>query len=325
MELVTLGGNWVDLIIILFLLSSLFEGWRRGFLGGLFDLLGFLLSFLLALRFYPSSTDFLVSNFFLSVGIAKAAGFFAIAFLSEIILGVLLGWIYSRLSLKITRLAPNRFLGFLPAVGETLILIAVLLSLILALPVKGVVKRDILSSKLGRVIVSQTQGLERQFGQIFGAAVEETINFFTIKPQSEEKVDLRFTQKELTIDETSEKDMFQLVNQERKTKGLKELVWDSEIQMAARSHAKDMFERGYFAHINPEGLTPADRLTGAGISFTVTGENLALAPGLEIAHRGLMESLGHRANILSADFGRVGIGVIDGGVYGKMFVQEFAN
>lgn len=320
-----MGGNWIDLLIILFLLFSLFEGWRRGFLGGLIDLLGFLTSFLMALRFYPSSTDFLVSNFSLSMGMAKAVGFFAIAVLSEIILAVLLGWIYSRLPLKITRPIPNRFLGFLPAVGETLILIAVLLSLILALPVQGRIKKDILSSKLGSVIVGQTQGFERQLGQIFGEAVEETINFLTIKPQSEEKVDLRFTQKELTIDETSEKDMFQLVNQERKTKGLKELVWDSEIQMAARSHAKDMFERGYFAHINPEGLSPADRLTKAGISFTITGENLALAPSVGIAHRGLMESPGHRANILSEDFGRVGIGVIDGGVYGKMFVQEFTN
>jgi uncharacterized protein YkwD len=52
---------------------------------------------------------------------------------------------------------------------------------------------------------------------------------------------------------------------------------------------------------------------------------LAYAASVDLAHNGLMRSPGHRANILSADFGQVGIGVIDGGIYGKMFTQEFTN
>ncbi|MEO5953203.1 MAG: CAP domain-containing protein, partial [Chloroflexia bacterium] len=67
------------------------------------------------------------------------------------------------------------------------------------------------------------------------------------------------------------------------------------------------------------------RMDTAGITYRTAGENLALAPSLDIAHEGLMNSPGHRANILNADFGRVGIGVLDGGVYGKMFVQEFRD
>jgi uncharacterized protein YkwD len=38
-----------------------------------------------------------------------------------------------------------------------------------------------------------------------------------------------------------------------------------------------------------------------------------------------MNSPGHRANILSANFGRIGIGVIDGGIYGEIFCQEFKD
>jgi len=38
-----------------------------------------------------------------------------------------------------------------------------------------------------------------------------------------------------------------------------------------------------------------------------------------------MDSPGHRANILRPDFRKVGIGVIDGGAYGKMFVQVFTD
>ena len=63
----------------------------------------------------------------------------------------------------------------------------------------------------------------------------------------------------------------------------------------------------------------------AGIHFQAAGENLALAPNINLAHQGLMNSPGHRANILSPDFKKVGIGVIDGGIYGEMFVQEFSN
>jgi uncharacterized protein YkwD len=49
----------------------------------------------------------------------------------------------------------------------------------------------------------------------------------------------------------------------------------------------------------------------ANVRFVTAGENLALAPSLQIAHTGLMNSPGHRANILHRDFGRVGIGIMD--------------
>jgi uncharacterized protein YkwD len=63
----------------------------------------------------------------------------------------------------------------------------------------------------------------------------------------------------------------------------------------------------------------------AGIHFITAGENLALGQTLSICHRGLMNSPGHRANILRPTFGRVGIGVLDGGMYGLMISQEFRN
>ena len=86
-----------------------------------------------------------------------------------------------------------------------------------------------------------------------------------------------------------------------------------------------MFARGYFAHMTPEGKDPFARMKEAGITFTNAGENLALAQTLAIAHNGLMNSPGHRANILRPQFGRVGIGILDGGVYGLMISQEFRN
>jgi len=70
---------------------------------------------------------------------------------------------------------------------------------------------------------------------------------------------------------------------------------------------------------------PFDRMRDAHVRFTLAGENLALAQTLPIAHEGLMNSPGHRENILRTGFGRVGIGILDGGLYGIMISQEFRN
>jgi uncharacterized protein YkwD len=86
-----------------------------------------------------------------------------------------------------------------------------------------------------------------------------------------------------------------------------------------------MFARGYFAHETPEGRSPFDRMQADGVRFQAAGENLALAPSLQVAHNGLMNSPGHRANILGKDFGRVGIGILDGGMRGLMVTQNFRN
>ena len=78
-------------------------------------------------------------------------------------------------------------------------------------------------------------------------------------------------------------------------------------------------------HITPEGKAPSDRIRAAKVPFITAGENLALAQTLGIAHNGLMNSPGHRANILHPAFRRVGIGILDGGPYGIMVTQNFRN
>lgn len=119
--------------------------------------------------------------------------------------------------------------------------------------------------------------------------------------------------------------MLEMINRERGKAGLKPLTADPELTEVARKHSRDMFERGYFSHITPEGHSPFDRMRAANVHFLTAGENLAIAPTLPIAHTGLMNSPGHRANILRPTFGRVGIGIMDGGRRGLMVAQEFRN
>jgi uncharacterized protein YkwD len=61
------------------------------------------------------------------------------------------------------------------------------------------------------------------------------------------------------------------------------------------------------------------------VRFLTAGENLAFAPTVASAHEGLMQSPGHRANILRPQFARVGIGIEDGGVHGLMVTEDFRN
>ncbi|MFY7839399.1 MAG: CAP domain-containing protein [Lacibacter sp.] len=119
--------------------------------------------------------------------------------------------------------------------------------------------------------------------------------------------------------------MLQLLNKERKQKGLKPLAADEPLRKVARAHSEDMLQRGYFSHVSPEGKDPFDRMKKAGIQYKLAGENLAYAATLNKAHTGLMHSKTHREAILNPKFKRVGIGIADGGKNGLMISQEFRD
>ncbi|WP_028306655.1 CAP domain-containing protein [Desulfitibacter alkalitolerans] len=124
----------------------------------------------------------------------------------------------------------------------------------------------------------------------------------------------------LTADEQK---MLNLVNQERARAGLPALKVHTELVKLARLKSQDMINNRYFSHQSPVYGSPFDMMRSAGISYTRAGENLAGASTVERAHTNLMNSPGHRANILNKDFTHIGIGIVDGGPYGKMFTQMF--
>lgn len=186
-------------------------------------------------------------------------------------------------------------------------------------------KRQAAAAPLARPFLAISKGLDRLLAPVLGPLAEESVNLLTVHPESERRIELNFTTHDVKVDADAEAKVLALVNAERAKRGLRPLVLSARLTDAARAHARDMFARGYFSHVDPEGRTPADRLDLAEIPYGAMGENLALASDVAIAHDGLMDSPGHRANILEASFRRVGIGVIDGGVYGQMFVQEFTD
>jgi len=122
-----------------------------------------------------------------------------------------------------------------------------------------------------------------------------------------------------------ENQLLLLVNAERQKRGVKLLTADTQLQNAAYCHAADMFSRGYFSHNTPEGTDPFERMKKLAIKYTNAGENLAHSYNLDSAHNGLMNSPGHRDNILNSHFGKIGISVLSSDTRGLMVVQEFSN
>jgi len=119
--------------------------------------------------------------------------------------------------------------------------------------------------------------------------------------------------------------MLSLINNERKAQGLSPLTMNSALSSAARAHSQDMINRSFFNHVNPDGLTPSDRARNAGYNFIALGENICGNPSIDAGHSSLMGSPAHRANILNPSYKEVGIGIIDGGPYGKMITQLFGT
>jgi uncharacterized protein YkwD len=112
-----------------------------------------------------------------------------------------------------------------------------------------------------------------------------------------------------------EYESLQLHNEAREEAGLDHLCLNPTLTEAARAHAADMIERDYFAHDAPggAGVEPIDRMMDVGYSgYSAYGENIAYATGPLADSRpifdSLMESPGHRENILRGTFLEVGVG-----------------
>ena len=219
-------------------------------------------------------------------------------------------------------------LGLIPGLASGLITAAILSALLLALPLNEGLRERARESQVVNLLAVYTERVEKLLHPVsadFAEAIAETFNFLTIRPESGERVTLPYKVAQSRPRPDLEARMLALVNRERVAAGLKPLVADPELTEVARGHSADMFVRGYFAHDTPDGRDPFDRMREAGVSFGTAGENLALAPTVQVAHTGLMNSPGHRANILHKDFGRLGIGIMDGGIRGLMVSQEFRN
>lgn len=121
-----------------------------------------------------------------------------------------------------------------------------------------------------------------------------------------------------------EQQLFDLVNREREKAGLNKLEWSERLSQAALAHSRLLAENRDLSH-QFAGEEPLQQRVGAtGLRFNSVAENVAAAPAVAVAHKGLMESPGHRANILHQDYNAIGIAIVERDH--ELFVtQDFAH
>jgi len=316
--------NLIDVVLIIVVLLSIWGGWRKGFVVGAFELISWIGTLLIGFLGYKYLAAFLER--FLSLGVWTLP----VSFMLTLILArILLAFIINNL-LKITPVEThynvvNKTFGILPGIVNGAIYATLIAGLLLAFPISDTISQTTRDSKIASRLAGTVEWFDDELSPIFDKAISQSMNRLTIQPDSEKSVRLPFTVTTPQVRANLEAQMLQLVNDERAKQNLPPLKPDPELTIVARAHSKDMFARGYFAHLTPEGKTPFDRMRAAGVRYLSAGENLALGQTLTICHNGLMNSPGHRANILDKSYGRIGIGILDGGMHGLMVTQNFRN
>jgi uncharacterized protein YkwD/uncharacterized membrane protein required for colicin V production len=329
----------IDWVIIAVLMFYFYDGYRRGFLELLSELLSFLISIYLALKLESLVGSWITNKISLPDSFKIPVGFFVSWFFIQLLLSIGIKLIYKYIPRLIRNSKINKFGGAIISETKGFLFMGILILFFVSLPMPKLFKDRMNNSIIGGLIAKQGSLADGFIHRQFGNSVKDMAAFLTVEPsqvvdskeplsrilQPDERLYLGYKTVDVKADEVSEKEMLDLVNTERVKRGLTVLKFNSAAQQVARAHARDMFAKGYFSHINMEGLTPFDRMDNYGIKYKMAGENLALAPNVDLAHSGLMNSPGHRANILESKFGQLGVGVMDAGKYGKIFVQIFKD
>ena len=317
--------NAVDIAIVTLVGVLAVLGLRRGFLLGTLDLIGVAVGLVVSALYYRRLIDPLV-DWGLGHGTAAIVAFAALNVAVQAAMALLTGALFRPLR-HLPWPWPIRWgdglLGLVPGAIKGLAIAAVLVIPLAFLQRPLILSEQIRSSRFADPLVDL--GLDALYGAVERYDVDlADFAVITSRP-AEDGVDLPFTVTSgLAVDRDAEAEMLRLVNAERAAAGLDPVELDPALAAVGRAHSEEMFRLGYFAHVSPVTGEPGDRLDDAGVRYLASGENLAYAPTVAVAHRGLMNSPGHRANILNPTFTRLGVGVIRSERRGLMISQEFA-
>ena len=323
--------NGIDAALLLVTALFTLHGIRRGFIGSITGVASLVVSVVLAIKFYPLAADLILGQWEVSALIANVVGFIGLLIVAQLLLAFALSTIGGMLRPLRPFLAPliavDHLLGAVPGFALGFTISALLLTSVRALPLGGTVQQAVEQSALAGYLTRATAAALPQIETLFGQAIRSAM-VLRSRGIVEYGDNLRlgpFPLPELQVDPAAESRLLALINAARARESLPPLVMDPELREVARAHSAEMFRLRYFSHRSPVTGSPADRIRSHNIAYLVAGENLAYAPSVDVAHVGLMNSPNHRHNILATEYGKIGIGVVSGGIYGKMFTQNFTN
>jgi len=325
---VNLPFSPIDAAILLLIAAAMWGGYRSGFIATTYGLATWVVSFAAAVLFQTHAGQ-LVEKLGVLPATARPIGFVVVLVVVEALFSLAGFFALTPIVRAVHRVrsieVADRVAGILPATARALFVMGIVLAALVVSPVSSDLKATVESSRIARELIDQISALQPTLARLSGQ-LGETVPLFVTRlgEDQSESLDLP-NDLQLSPDPVAERQMFDLVNDERGAVGLKALTWDDRLLPVARQHSEEMFRLKYFAHQSPLTGSPFDRLKTAGITYSRAGENLAYAQSVSVAHRGLMQSQGHRENILRPEFTHIAIGVISAGPYGRMFTQLFVT
>jgi uncharacterized protein YkwD len=126
------------------------------------------------------------------------------------------------------------------------------------------------------------------------------------------------------FDPAGEKQLVDLMNQERKKQGTPALEVDARLNQAARKHTANVVQHHSLTHQIGDEPPMAVRIRNENFPSDQEAENISVAPNVAAVHRTMMNSSDHRTNILNPDYDVVGVGAVQCG--GALWVTlDFAH
>jgi uncharacterized protein YkwD len=321
----TTSFNPLDWALVAIVLLGAWGGTRRGFVAGALSLLTLVASLAIAFAADTPASAWLNEQLPDLQEWTLPLAFVLLFTVSFIVVGAVVRSLMRSMPARAHLHPANRLLGVLPGAANGLITATVAAVLLLTVPFSNTVAALARDSVLANRLEGPAEWAEARLEPVFEAPIRRALYSRLIPPDERTSVELPFEVADPKDRPDLEAQLLQSINGERQRRGLKPLRADAELAAVARAHSRDMFARGYFSHTTPDRVDPFGRMRRAHVRFLTAGENLAFAPTVASAHEGLMQSPGHRANILRPQFARVGIGIEDGGVHGLMVTEDFRN
>jgi len=319
---------FVDIVIVLMLVQAVIVGRRRGLIHLSLELACLLAATATALLSYGVIGAVIRNWLPLSTSLTNTIGFAVIWIISETIY-TLCVWIFvlQRIRKQFLLQEVNEIGGAVLGACKTLIVLTVSLLIFAGVPLQASIKRVVTDAYIPNILLTGTNLWQVWMNSNLGHDVSDTLDFYTTSSNTDDDKPtlLGFSTDQVKTSVSSEDALLGLINTERTKKNLPALKMNAKARSVARVYAAKILSTGYFSHVDRQGNTPYMRLREGGVFFDAAGENLASAPTVQLAHQGLMNSKGHRENILSPYFHEVGLGVVDAGAYGLMVVEDFTD
>jgi uncharacterized protein YkwD/uncharacterized membrane protein required for colicin V production len=321
---------YIDFFISVVVIYNLYLGWKSGYVKQILNLVFLSISIYSTFKYSYSFGSYL-SNWFNSDIV-----------LSEIFAGILIFTTSITLFSIILNLfnlkkpdyeLGNRFLGSFVSIFVSNLALTIFFSSIALINLPNFLKEEIEVSDLSQFYIN-VDGTPQQFLELISGTdilkvsqrIKELTGSSTVVVNDFGCVDIpKYSMQLINYDLELNSALLQITNDERSMNNVQPLEYNQRMSNVAKDYAFEMYTKGFWCHKNPNtGELVRDRLDNAGIPFQIIGENLAIAPTLQSAHRSLMQSDSHREAILDFEFKRVGIAVVSGPL-GLIIVQIFSS